>query len=52
MTAPKSLACVFDAHGVCRLAGCSCPCHQNEFSKLVVKTLAIPYGIPYNILSK
>ena len=21
MTAPKSLACVFDAHGVCRLAG-------------------------------
>jgi hypothetical protein len=31
MTAPKSLACVFDAHGVCGLAGCSCPCHQNEF---------------------
>jgi len=31
MTAPKSLACVFDAHGVCRLAGCSCLCHQNEF---------------------
>jgi hypothetical protein len=26
----KSLACVFDAHGVCQLAGCSCLCHRNE----------------------
>ena len=31
MTAPKSLACVFDSHGICGLAGCSCPCHRNEF---------------------
>ena len=27
----KSLACVFDAHGDCRLPGCSCLCHRNEF---------------------
>jgi hypothetical protein len=30
MPTTKSLACVFDSHGICQLERCSCSCHVEK----------------------
>jgi len=39
----QSLACVFDAHGDCRLTGCSCRCHRDSQQRTLHATISHPW---------